>query len=140
MRMEQVELAALHCASGHIGSGAAKRGEAPPVVLPVMPGAVGIGLALALEQRGGIEDEPVARGQQPGRCAHQVGPLVDRLGSVQRTHHRRIAGQERGQRRPVRRKRSGQRAGHVGQPTGLDQWHCLGRDREHGQGRWIAHP
>ena len=140
VRMQHGGRERRHGAAADIGGRAAQRGEAAPVVGPVLPVRAEIGIAGAVEEVGRVEDDEVETGRLPGderRGAAEVVVIAEhRLATGECRHHFRVAGDERAQLDAVLFQRGGHGADHVGEAAGLHQREDLGgdaEDRNHGR-------
>lgn len=102
-----------------------KRRKALPVVGIILARLVEIGPAGALVISGRIEDEEiqslVPAFEQIGLFAQQVGEFVTFHRVRHGSFHRRVPGYKRARLDAIGFERDGERAGNIGEPSGLDQ-------------------
>ena len=134
MRMDDVGHEIRHVTQPDVGGHVRERGKAQAVVRPIRSLGRRIRIAGTAEQMWRIEHEQIelagARFQQPRDAAEEQRPFQQRLGVLERIHHRGIAGNQRAHLDAFGTQGQWQRAGHVGEAAGLDDGIDFGGDRE----------
>ena len=116
-----------------------ERGEAAPIVGPVLAPRIAVKASLAGIECGCIQDQQrmprdLRRQQSRGR-AEQVAPAVDDRRPLRDGGKCRVAWYERGDRNPMRCERGGERPDDIREAARFDEGVCFGRHGEDGEGQ-----